>query len=146
MSIHYTNAWHAIARPDPTDEDFNIQLGCHLEEVVEMLDEASFAFLSDDEVDYAAMVAGLEALATGLKKGTIEARIDNRKAFLDALGDQVVTVVGVGYCAHMAMPPAVDEINRSNFSKFVNGVPLRDANGKIAKGPNYTPPNLEGMY
>lgn len=37
MSIESIELWHKRARPEPTDKDFNVQLGCHLEEVVEML-------------------------------------------------------------------------------------------------------------
>lgn len=35
--------WHQQARPNPSDKDFNVQLGCHLEEVCEMLEALTFA-------------------------------------------------------------------------------------------------------
>ena len=38
---------------------------------------------------------------------------------------------------------ALDEVNRSNFSKFVNGKPVFDENGKIKKGANYKEPDLK---
>lgn len=37
---------------------------------------------------------------------------------------------------------ALQEVNRSNWSKFENGEPIFDENGKIKKGPNYRPPDL----
>jgi len=38
MSVDSIEMWHKRARPNPTDKDFNVQLGCHFEEIVEMLD------------------------------------------------------------------------------------------------------------
>lgn len=35
------------------------------------------------------------------------------------------------------------EVHRSNMSKLVDGKPLKREDGKVLKGPNYTPPNLE---
>lgn len=35
-----------------------------------------------------------------------------------------------------------EEVNRSNWSKFVDGKPVFDENGKIKKGDGYTPPDL----
>jgi len=37
------------------------------------------------------------------------------------------------------------EVNRSNWSKFVDGKPLFDENGKIKKGPGYSKPDLSGL-
>ena len=37
---------------------------------------------------------------------------------------------------------ALAEANRSNWSKFVDGCPVFDANGKIAKPASYSPPEL----
>ncbi len=67
--------------------------------------------------------------------------------FLDSLADQIVTSVGVGHCAGMKTAEAVTAVNRSNYSKFdKNGYPIFNDSGKIAKGPDYAPPNLEGLY
>ena len=40
---------------------------------------------------------------------------------------------------------AVEEINRSNWSKFVDGKPVFKPNGKVGKGPNYFEPNLDSL-
>jgi hypothetical protein len=86
-------------------------------------------------------------MAYALKQNTVVAQITDRKDFLDSLADQVVTSVGVGYCAGMKTADAVAAVNRSNYSKFnKNGYPIFNENGKIAKGPDYAPPNLEGLY
>lgn len=146
MTINSIAQWHERARPEPTEQNLNVQFGCHIEEFIETLDSASFATL-DDSVDYASMMTALEMLATGLKKGTIQMLINDRKEFLDGLSDQIVTAVGTGHCAKMDMRKAVAEVDRSNWSKYdAEGNPIFNEHGKIIKGPSYTPPNLEGMY
>lgn len=66
----------------------------------------------------------------------------NRQAILDALADQIVTATGVGVFLGMNVPGALDEVNRSNYSKFENGEPVFNENKKVMKGKNYTPPDL----
>jgi predicted HAD superfamily Cof-like phosphohydrolase len=143
MSIDTIELWHKRARPKPTDENFNVQLGCHFEEIVEML-----AVVNTTQNDTLVRArTALSWLADGLKKGLVTANITDRKEFLDSLADQIVTATGVGYCAGMKTADAVASVNRSNYSKFdKNGYPIFNENGKIAKGPDYAPPNLEGMY
>jgi hypothetical protein len=138
------NIWHRRARPEPTEANFNVQLGCHLEELGEMMDTlvanktAAAAF-----IDLRIYVKGF---AEGLKKGEVTLEIINRKEFLDSLADQVVTAVGVGHCANMDVPTACERVDNSNWSKFVDGQPQFNEQGKIAKGPGYAPPDLEGLY
>lgn len=143
MSVDQIELWHKRARPQPTAEDFNVQLGCHLEEIVEML-----SVVNTTQND--ALVRGRTALswlADGLKKGLVKAEITDRKEFLDSLADQIVTAVGAGHCTGMKTADAVAAVNRSNYSKFdKNGYPIFNENGKVAKGPDYAPPDLEGMY
>ena len=38
---------------------------------------------------------------------------------------------------------ALDEVNRSNYSKFEDGKAVRDEHGKIAKGKDYFRADLE---
>lgn len=147
MSTDQIELWHKRARPKPTDEDFNVQLGCHFEEVVEMIDTLDFESCDGIEYEVRTTRVALNALARMLKNGELIARITDRKEFLDSLADQVVTAVGSGYCAGMKTAEAVTAVNRSNYSKFdKNGYPIFNENGKVAKGPDYAPPNLEGMY
>jgi len=148
MCVDSIEMWHRRARPDPTDKDFNVQLGCHLEEIAEMLESLDFrsGMMSIYGVDQQAFVHITE-LATALKSGETEALVIDREDFLDSLADQIVTATGVGHCAGMKTSDAVTAVNASNWSKYdVNGHPLLDANGKIAKGPNYHKPVLQGLY
>lgn len=147
MTIESIAMWHKRARPEPDDDAFNVQLGCHLEEIVEMLDAL---YISEDgEESYEAWNARvwLSSCAEKLKSGEFTATMNDREEFLDSLGDQIVTAVGVGHCAKMKMVEAVEEVNRSNWSKFnYKGFPEFNEHGKIAKGEQYSEPNLEGMY
>lgn len=143
-TIEYINRWHQTARPEPTEHDFNVQLGCHVEEFAEMLADLKFNDTLGDETP---LYSNLMALANRLKRGDIEATVTDRQNFLKELCDQVVTATGVAYCARMDMPAALWEVNDSNFSKFgPDGAPVRDENGKIMKSVHYKAPNLRGMY
>lgn len=143
MSLDSIELWHRRGRPDPTPREFDIQLGCHLEEFVEML---SVLNLSQNDTLVRARAA-LGWLADGLKKGHLQAEITDRKEFLDAIADQVVTGIGAAHCAGMQGATACRVVNLSNWSKYdVDGNPVFDDNGKIKKGPGYTPPDLTGLY
>jgi hypothetical protein len=84
-------------------------------------------------------------LSDALKAGG-DIYVNNREEFLDSIADQIVTGVGVGHCAKMQVAEAVRRVNTSNWSKFDNdGNPIFNENGKISKGPNYTPPDLTGL-
>ena len=98
------------------------------------------------EAIYWAAVQAIETLAKDLKEGRVKVAALNRKEFLDAIADQVVTGIGVGHCAGMQTAHAVRRVDTSNWSKFIDGQPVFDANGKIAKPDSYQPPNLEGLY
>ncbi len=81
----------------------------------------------------------MKALASRLKtmpNGVVVVE-ENRLAFLDAMVDQVVTATGSAQHLGMNIAGGLDEVNRSNWSKFVDGKPIFDENGKIAKGPDY---------
>ena len=146
MTTEAIELWHKRARPEPTAADFNVQLGCHFEEIHEMgctLEGGDFIMIKLlDDLD-----SVVSRIADRLKKGLSNVEIVNRKEFLDSIADQVVTGIGAAYCAGMMGAAACDRVNISNWSKFdEDGQPIRDANGKITKGPNYQPPVLDGLY
>ena len=135
MTTHITDIkqWFILAVPEPTDKNRAVQIGCHFEEVGEMLRAMSESSHS------------LDALASGYKRHT-EVEIDDenldRTAMIDALCDQIVTAAGVAHMFGMDIEGALAEVIRSNNSKFVDGKPVFDANGKIAKPPTYSKPDL----
>ena len=146
MTTEAIELWHKRARPEPTAADFNVQLGCHFEEIQEMgctIEGGDIIMIKLlDDLD-----SVVSRIADRLKKGLSTVEIVNRNEFLDSIADQVVTGIGAAYCAGMKGAAACDRVNTSNWSKFdENGQPIRDTNGKITKGPNYQQPVLDGLY
>lgn len=138
MTISKTKEWFELAVATPTEKNQTVQLGVHFEEVAEMMDALG---LHDE-------ASSMHDLATRLKTGVLsvsDLKVD-RKELLDALCDQLVTATGVAHMFDLKIDIALDQVNASNFSKFVDGKPVFDSNGKIAKGPSYFKPNLGGLY
>jgi predicted HAD superfamily Cof-like phosphohydrolase len=147
MTIESIALWHKRARPNPIDENLNVQLGCHLEEIVEMIEALRFTYKNGTGVEMpgknSMIYQQVKDFSDGLKAGRITAQIADRKELCDAMADQIVTAAGVGHCANMNIVKAVDLVNTSNWSKFSpEGEPYFDQNGKILKGPNYQAPDL----
>ena len=141
-TIQSIDRWFEKAHGEARLKKRTVQLGVHFEEVREMLE----ALRSKDPTAEQLMQeagAALDNLACFLKKNsaTVVIQADDN-LLLDSLCDQIVTAVGVGYDFGYNTPKAIVEVNRSNYSKFVNGQPVFDENGKVKKGPDYTPPNL----
>ena len=137
--IHSIKEWFEVAKPNPSTADVCVQLGCHYEEVAEMANA-----LWDSEVHESA-----ENAANNYKDANDfftlflgDLTECQRIQLLDALCDQIVTAVGVAYMLGMDIEGALAEVNRSNWSKFEGGVPVFNEQGKIAKGVEYTPPEL----
>ena len=104
--------------------------------------------LSTSEMSYDSTLGNaithLHQLSNLMKENdkAIKVRDTNRVELLDALADQIVTATGVGVFLGMNVPGALDEVNRSNYSKFENGEPVFNENKKVMKGKDYTPPDL----
>ena len=137
--IHSIKEWFKAAKPEPTVKDAWVQIGCHYEEVAEMADA-----LWDKEV-----LESAENAADNYKDTEdcfiyfLEDLSERQRIqLLDAICDQIVTAVGVAYMMGMDIEGALAEVNRSNWSKFEGGVPVFNEQGKIAKGVEYTPPEL----
>lgn len=123
--------WFRRAVPKPTWANVLVQAGCHFEEVSEFAAAIGNLWLAQH----------LEECAHELKVEKPEMPVDPVPA-LDALCDQIVTAIGLAHMAGWDIVQALAEVDRANWSKFVDGAPVFDGNGKIAKGPNYDPPNL----
>ena len=130
--------WFKAAKPLPSTTDAAVQIGCHFEEVGKMAtslgdsvlykeaDEAATYFKNANEI-HGAFLAVLDC---------------NKLELLDALCDQIVTALGIGYMMGFDMVGALKEVNASNYSKFENDKPVFNEQGKIAKGKDYFKPNL----
>jgi predicted HAD superfamily Cof-like phosphohydrolase len=142
MSIENTLKWFEQAIPNPTMKDKRVQIGCHIEEFGEMLE--SIGYTETPELE---MIIKEADWFKGNNRSFTDTQEDmifhcDKDALLDSLIDQIVTAVGVCHMMGFDVEGALDEVNRSNFSKFENGKPVFDSNGKIAKGVNYTKPDL----
>lgn len=137
MSIEQTKAWFEIAVPNPTPEAACIQIGCHIEEVAEMFEALNLFEIADTLHQIGNIFKTQSDYTVDLVKGA------NLTELADAMGDQQVTAMGVMHMFNMDAVGILGEINRSNFSKFEDGKPVFDGNGKITKGENYTHPNLK---
>lgn len=121
--------WFKIAKPNPTTENIICQTAYHLEEVVEMLQTLHPEHQGITELQK--MKACYLELSndTDFQKEFHETL--NHREMLDALCDQIVTALGVGYMLGYDMKKALDEVSRSNWSKLENGRPIRNEDGKI---------------
>jgi len=132
--------WHQQAIPKPTEENKCIAVGVHYEEVSEMMEALADNHDSMD-VEY---LASLYKSCDPSHLHHIETMDEiDLITLLDALADQIVTATGVAHMFGMDILGALEEVNRSNYSKFEDGKPVFDVNGKITKGKHYTPPNLK---
>lgn len=135
-----TTEWFRRAVPRPTAKNFHVQLGVHVEEFREMLESLQVDDVAAPHLK--ALIIQVETVALGLKTGVIKVTGADWAEFFDSIIDQRVTGTGLVYMIDGNLAGAVDEVDGSNESKFVNGSPIWDANGKIAKGPDYRRANL----
>lgn len=146
-SIEQIRDWFETAKPNESlsVRDVQVQTGVHFEEVHEMLQEIS-GLTPQTDVLLANAKLAMHALAEHFKNEQeviFLVEEGNHIRYLDALCDQIVTATGTAHYMQYMIVPAVDEVARSNESKFINDpetgkrVCVKDANGKIAKGPDY---------
>lgn len=118
------------------------QLGVHFEEVAEMITEIS----SPDPITQMILTAAhkhVKVLATQLKQSDPVTYIKRPLHFLDACCDQLVTATLSAKLYGMDPVGGLEEVNRSNYSKLVNGVMTKDpVTAKWLKGPDYSKPDL----
>lgn len=135
--------WFKRAKEFPTKDDLLVQIGCHYEEMGEFCSAADTKIKSE--------VASLMYNESGIWKARLtEERLEailndkeRKREVVDALADTVVTAIGVLYELTGDPIGVLSEVNRSNWSKFENGVPVFDGNGKIKKGEHYSKPDLD---
>ena len=138
--LQATKLFFDTAVPNPDVEKACIQIGCHMEEFVEMLDALGLKVSRVRE--YTNLMANEFKSASDWSIRKVR-KLD-KDAMLDAVIDQTVTAYGISHMLGFDHIGALGEVNRSNLSKFEDGKAVFN-NGKIAKGVNYTPPVL-GPY
>ena len=94
--------------------------------------------------DQKTMRLRLDLIKEELKE--LEEAMNNKdlKEIADALTDILYVTYGAGYAYGINLDKCFKEVQRSNMSKLgSDGKPIYNKNGKVMKGPNYTPPNLK---
>lgn len=143
MDIKEIIEWFNAAKPNPTEKDKTTQIGAHFEEVSEMM----YALSCNHTAGKTQEISEEFYISSAINKDVDGLPIELPKNWeidlLDALCDQIVTAIGVGYMMGFDMVGALDEVNKSNWSKFdENGAPVFAENGKIAKADGYFKPDL----
>ena len=133
--LQRTLEWFQLAVPNPTDKNKSVQIGCWVEESCEVLEALGDDIYLDAMTDLAGAYKSYD--------GVITLSPQQRLELLDGLCDVIVTAVGVAHMFDMDIIGAMSEVNRSNFSKFVDGKPVFNEQGKIAKPVTFSQPNLE---
>jgi len=122
------------------------QIGVHLEEMAEFLDELLIVGSSADNDSLVLCSTRIKGLAHRIKQGLTSVRITNRVRALDALCDTEVTGNGVAFLAGFDKEEGDQRVLSSNESKLnADGTAVILPGGKIGKGPNYVKPHLEDL-
>ena len=72
-------------------------------------------------------------------------QIDTRSRMLKELSDLQYVLSGMAISFNLPLEEAFTRVHTSNMSKLVDGKPLKRADGKFLKGPNYHPPYLDDL-
>ena len=122
------------------------QIGCHLEEITELL-RTLRVDSSGGELVLNRVAVDLGWLANKLKSGDYTAHIaaHHRIDALDALCDGEVTGNGIAYLSKFDKDEADQRVLDSNDSKLEYGKPVLLPGGKIGKGMNYQAPDLKDL-
>ena len=71
---------------------------------------------------------------------------ENEIEILDAICDSIYVLIGLALKMGFDLDKAFLEVHRSNMSKLgADGEPIRRSDGKILKGPDFTPPKLDAF-
>ncbi len=86
----------------------------------------------------------IDALCQELEE-TGTTQTETRAKMLKELSDLQYVLSGMAVSFNLPLEDAFLRVHTSNMSKLVNGKPLKRADGKFLKGPNYQPPHLEDL-
>lgn len=125
---------HPIAdKPQiPAEDRLRLRLKLIKEEFIELMRSC---LAENSNVNFADMMLESAINAAYIAPDMVE--------IADALGDLDYVIEGMRLELGIDGEPVADEIHRSNLSKLgEDGKPLKREDGKVAKGPNYTPPDI----
>jgi len=89
----------------------------------------------------ATLLLRIRLLSEELSEFIEEASRGDLVGMADALGDLLYVTLGTGLSLGIDLEPVFQEIHRSNMTKS----PHRDMGGKVTKGPEYQPPDIQAI-
>lgn len=145
-----TAQWlQACGKKQGVSDHLSVQIGCHIEEFVEFLDQIEVTLVAPGDDSSSLIVARnlLYSVADSFKRGWafVDIPPDNRMRALDALCDMEVTGNGVAYLAGFDKEGADQAVLAANEAKLVDGKPVILTGGKIGKPPGWSPASLAGF-
>jgi|TARA_R110000744_G_scaffold247968_1_gene364411 predicted HAD superfamily Cof-like phosphohydrolase len=88
----------------------------------------------------------LDLIEEELQELTTASYNEDMVEIADALTDILYVTYGMGAALGIDLDKCFKEVQRSNMSKLgADGKPIYREDGKVMKGPNYSPPNLQRM-
>lgn len=70
---------------------------------------------------------------------------ENKAKLLRELADVIYVAFGMAVSFGLPLKEGFDRVHTANMSKLIDGKPLRNEQGKVIKGPNFVPPQLEDL-
>lgn len=141
-TLESIKGWFKVAKPNPTEKDKATQIGAHFKEVSEMMWALSCNNIANKIYEVSEEFYACNAIDKDIDGKFIELPKNWEIDLFYSLCYQIITAIGVGYMMGFDMVGALDEVNKSNWSKFKDGAPVFDENGKIAKADDYFKPDL----
>lgn len=140
--------WFKVAVPEPTKPKRQMELGFLVKNIFNILQLHTIHLAENCRptiTDYMRGYLELNALSQDFKKNRYNLSVSNKQALAQELAKTVFNAFGVAHSHNIDLIGALQEVNRSNWSKFEDGKPVFDENGKIKKGKDYTPPELSNF-
>lgn len=90
-----------------------------------------------------------EELSRAAEQLANRGKIDDvtKQKILKEMADLQYVLSGLAVAFGLPIEAAFNRVHKSNMSKLgENGLPLYRSDGKVQKGPNYQPPDMEGLW
>lgn len=97
--------------------------------------------------EYLELMDEFDDIELKLTKGLGKITKEDKSKLLKELADLQYVVSGAAVQLELPLQQAFVRVHNSNMSKLGdNGKPIKREDGKVLKGPNYTPPVLEDLF
>ena len=107
--------------------------------------ELRFNLIEEEFMEVGEELADLSLMASVVSQGKADPAVMNdiKANLTKELADLLYVTFGTAVALGLPLVEAFNEVHRSNMSKLGDdGLPIRREDGKILKGPNYTPADV----